>query len=141
MYLISSVYHWANLNLKPVLKKCIMSADEASVRFNEVSSQRDLKPSTVAATEAALGALKAMDWFVDAKAAAGGRLLRAMDFGCGTGLLTQKVADPDVFAAVVGVDVAQGMVDAFKGKVASSGRIESVKVAPLTVDLAQTDLG
>ena len=117
------------------------STDEASVRFNEVSSQWDTKPSTLAATEAASSSLRSMDWYV--KAAAGGGL-RAMDFGCGTGLLTKRViaGSDGVFSrGVVGVDVAEGMVDAFKDKLEGRGHINSVKVTPIAIDLAQTNLG
>ena len=118
------------------------STDEASVRFNEVSSQWDTKPSTLAATEAASSALRSMDWYVKAAADGG---LRGMDFGCGTGLLTQRViAGSDVVfsGGVVGVAVAEGMVDAFKDKLLEGrGHINSVKVTPITIDLAQTNLG
>ena len=69
-----------------------------------------------------------------------------MDFGCGTGLLTQRViagSDAGVFSGgVVGVDVAEGMVDAFKDKLLEGrGHVNSVKVTPIAIDLAQTSLG
>ena len=118
------------------------STDEASVRFNKVSSQWDTKPSTLAATGAASSALRSMDWYIKAADAGGG--LRGMDFGCGTGLLTQRViagSDGVFSGGVVGVDVAEGMVDAFKEKLEGRGHMNSVKITPITIDLAQTNLG
>ena len=67
--------------------------------------------------------------------------MRAMDFGCGTGLLTQKILDPDVFSEIVGVDVAEGMIGAFKSKL-SMGVIdtEKVKVSAILQDLVEVNV-
>merc|ERR1719494_63136 len=42
-----------------------------------------------------------------------------MDFGCGTGYLTQNIINPNVFREIVGVDLAPGMIAAFQEKLDS----------------------
>ena len=75
-----------------------MDNSEATERFNDVSFEWDLKPSTIAVTNAMSEAIKNTEWYSGCKRE--GQQLRAMDFGCGTGLLTQKILDPDVFDTV-----------------------------------------
>merc|ERR1719494_1521331 len=63
-----------------------------------------------------------------------------MDFGCGTGYLTQKIINPDVFREIVGVDLALGMIEAFQEKLVS-GVVDTArtKVSALCVDLGEMD--
>jgi ubiquinone/menaquinone biosynthesis C-methylase UbiE len=51
--------------------------------------------------------------------------MNALDFGCGTGLLTLKL-QPHV-ATITGVDNSQGMLDMLRGKIAAQ-RLDNVKV-------------
>ena len=90
--------------------------DAASVRFNDEASKWDKRPSIISVTEAISSAIKKMEWYTSRKE---GKLngVRAMDFGCGTGFLTYKILDSNVFQEVVGVDVAEGMIDAFNHKI------------------------
>ena len=65
--------------------------DPASYRFNDVASKWDQKPSTIVCTNKMSEAIKQMDWYVSLKKD-GKMPIRAMDFGCGTGLLSTKIA-------------------------------------------------
>ena len=87
--------------------------NSATARFNQVSNRWDLKPSTVKVTSSVSKAIKDSDWYKRSKG------IRAMDFGCGTGYLTQKIMNPEVFGEVVGVDLAPGMISAFQEKLNS----------------------
>ena len=87
--------------------------DAASDRFNDEASKWDQRPTIVSVTEAISTAIKKMNWYTSTKEGKSNRV-RAMDFGCGTGFLTYQILDPNVFQEVVGVDVADGMIDAFR---------------------------
>ena len=87
--------------------------NSATVRFNQVSNKWDLKPSTVKVTAAVSEAIQDSDWYKQSNG------IRAMDFGCGTGYLTQKIMSPEVFREIVGVDLAPGMITAFQEKLDS----------------------
>ena len=118
-----------------------VNQDAASNRFTDVASEWDKKPSTVAATDAMSATIKNMAWFTNVKKSKG-KLLRAMDFGCGTGLLTYKMLDSEVFYEVVGVDVSDGMINAFEQKIKSnkSKHNADVKLTAVHADLYKTDL-
>lgn len=55
---------------------------------------------------------------------------RVLDFGCGTGLLTEKFAA--VCAVVVAVDTSAAMIDVLRRKVIDAG-IDNVTALPLTI--------
>ena len=57
-----------------------------------------------------------------------------MDFGCGTGLLVSKIIDPDIFNEIVGVDVADGMIEVFQEKIKRKD-FGGVKMAAKSIDL------
>ena len=57
-----------------------------------------------------------------------------MDFGCGTGLLVSKIIDPDIFDEIVGVDVADGMIEVFQEKIKRKDFGE-IKMAAKSIDL------
>lgn len=65
--------------------------------------------------------------------------LRAMDFGCGTGLLVSKIIDPDIFDEIVGVDVADGMIEVFQEKIKRKDFGE-IKMAAKSIDLSEINL-
>ena len=90
--------------------------DAASGRFNDLASKWDQRPSTISVTNAVSAAIQKMKWYVTIKGGMAPRV-RAMDFGCGTGLLTHNILDTDVFYEVVGVDVADEMIKAFQQKI------------------------
>ena len=75
-------------------------ADAASERFSEESAKWDQKPSTVSVTKAVSAAMRQMSWFKNIKEDSGAERVRAMDFGCGTGFLTQHILDNGVFKEV-----------------------------------------
>ena len=114
--------------------------DTSSEHFNMVAAQRDQEPSTISCTNTISESIKKMDWYVSMKnkEKSEKKLLRAMDFGCGTGLLSTKILDPDVFEEIIGIDVAEGMIYAFheKIKIMESG----VKMAAICSDLGQINL-
>ena len=115
--------------------------DAASERFNDVASKWDQQPSTVSATDAMSVTIKEMKWYSCIKKEKGNRI-RAMDFGCGTGLLTYKILDPDVFHEIVGVDVAEGMINTFERKIKASklNRDDDIKMSAICKDLSKIDL-
>ena len=67
--------------------------DGATDHFSDVAAQWDQKPSTISFTKAISEYIKKMDWYVSMKNNENSekKLLRAMDFGCGTGFLSTKV--------------------------------------------------
>ena len=114
--------------------------DAALDRFNEAAAQWDQEPSTISCTNTISESIKKMDWYVSMKnkEKSEKKLLRAMDFGCGTGFLSTKILDPEVFEEIIGVDVAEGMIKAFqeKIKIMASG----IKMAAICSDLGQINL-
>ena len=114
--------------------------DASSEHFNMVAAQRDQEPSTISCTNTISESIKKMDWYVSMKnnEKSEKKLLRAMDFGCGTGLLSTKILDPAVFEEIIGIDVAEGMINAFheKIKIMESG----VKMTAICSDLGQISL-
>ena len=109
-----------------------LKPDLASERFNEVAAQWDQKPSTVACTNKMAEAIKEMNWYSMAKS--GKSSMRAMDFGCGTGLLASKIFDSDIFSEIVGVDVAEGMIEVFQEKIRRKN-FEGINAAAICMDL------
>lgn len=109
--------------------------------FTDVASKWDQKPSVISVTDAMAAAVKKMSWYVSVKNEEEKRL-REMDFGCGTGFLTYKILDPKLVHEVVGVDVADGMIDAFKEKMKAnnSDYKEYFKMTAVNADLSQIDL-
>ena len=107
--------------------------DLASERFNEVAAQWDQKPSTVACTNKMVEAIKEMDWYLTAQTEKKSSI-RAMDFGCGTGLLASKIMDSDIFSEIVGVDVAEGMIGVFQEKIRRK-KFEGIKTSAICMDL------
>ena len=88
----------------------------ASERFNDEASKWDQRPTIISVTEAVSTAMKKMNWYTSTKLGKTNRM-RAMDFGCGTGFLSYKILDPEVFQELVGVDVAEGMINVFNQKI------------------------
>ena len=95
------------------------NCNAALERFNEVAAQWDQEPSTVYCTNTISESIMKMDWYMSMKnkEKSEKKLLRAMDFGCGTGFLSTKILDPEVFEEIIGVDVAEGMIKAFQEKI------------------------
>ena len=114
--------------------------DAATDHFSDVAAQWDQKPSTISFTNAISENIKKMDWYLSMKnkEKSEKKLLRAMDFGCGTGFLSTKILDPEIFDEIIGVDVADGMIEAFQEKI----RImkSKVKMAAICSDLGQINL-
>ena len=108
-------------------------SDLASERFNDVAAQWDQKPSTVSCTNKMSESIKEMKWYQEIKQDKK-KLLRAMDFGCGTGLLASKIMDSDIFSEIVGVDVAEGMIGVFQEKIRRK-KFEGIKTSAICMDL------
>ena len=99
-----------------IMSKVDGENDAASERFNDEAAKWDKRPTIISVTEAVSTAIKKMKWYKSTKEGKSDRI-RAMDFGCGTGFLTYNILDPEVFQEVVGVDVAEGMIEAFRQKI------------------------
>lgn len=63
---------------------------------------------------------------------------RVLDFGCGTGLLTERLVDRG--ASVMAVDTSQGMLDVFQAKMVDRGWNDVRSSTELPTTLASFDL-
>ena len=115
-----------------------ISVDAASQRFNSEASTWDDNPSIISATKTMSAHIKKMDWYTSTIKAKD-RSLRAMDFGCGTGLLTYKILDPNVFHEIVGVDVSEGMIKTFQQKIRLDNQTQ-IKMSAVCTDLSKISL-
>jgi ubiquinone/menaquinone biosynthesis C-methylase UbiE len=64
--------------------------------------------------------------------------IRAMDFGCGTGLLTLRIAP--LVGSIVGVDSSQGMLDVLRKKI-SKQKIDNVTTSLIDLDKGDVPAG
>ncbi|KAF2087710.1 S-adenosyl-L-methionine-dependent methyltransferase [Saccharata proteae CBS 121410] len=81
-------------------------------RFNAEAAAWDSNPTTVRSSELAF---EAIQQYVSAVAGSKAKTLNVLEIGCGTGLLSFKLAP--LVHSLIGVDTAEGMIDAFEKKV------------------------
>lgn len=76
-------------------------------RFNAEALQWDSKPETVQSSQALFEYLVSRLPELSDKS----KRLAVLDLGCGTGLLSQRLAQCEGVASIVGVDTSEGMID------------------------------
>lgn len=82
-------------------------------RFDQEALNWDSKPEVVQSTQAFYETLlKRIDRLHDSSAK-----LSILDLGCGTGLVSQRLAECAGVARIVGVDTSKGMIEVFNSKV------------------------
>ncbi|KAL2870603.1 class I SAM-dependent DNA methyltransferase [Aspergillus lucknowensis] len=95
-------------------------ASAGNERFNNEAADWDKNPSVQEGARLAFDALKpTIQSLSEQKQKSTGRGLNVLEVGCGTGLLTLRVAP--LVESIVALDPAHGMIDALKAKIKNSG--------------------
>ncbi|KAL4921373.1 S-adenosyl-L-methionine-dependent methyltransferase [Aspergillus aurantiobrunneus] len=104
-------------------------ASTGNERFNEEAANWDKNPSVQEATYLAFNTLKPIiQTLAERKKSVSGNGLDVLEVGCGTGLLTLRVAP--LVHEIVAVDPAHGMVEALKAKLNTTWKDENVTDGP-----------
>ncbi|KAL4819607.1 S-adenosyl-L-methionine-dependent methyltransferase [Aspergillus spinulosporus] len=91
-------------------------ASAGNERFNDEAAEWDKNPSVQEATRLAFDTLKPIiQTLSEQKHSTAGTGLEVLEVGCGTGLLTLRVAP--LVHEIIAVDPAYGMIDALKAKI------------------------
>ncbi|KAL4902925.1 hypothetical protein BDW74DRAFT_180224 [Aspergillus multicolor] len=91
-------------------------ASAGNERFNDEAADWDKNPSVQEATRLAFDTLNPIiQMLSEQKSSSSGAGLDVLEVGCGTGLLTLRVAP--LVREIVAVDPAHGMIDALKAKI------------------------
>ncbi|KAL3432930.1 S-adenosyl-L-methionine-dependent methyltransferase [Aspergillus tetrazonus] len=100
-------------------------ASAGNERFNDEAAEWDKNPSVQEATRLAFDTLKPIiETLSEQKQSTSGTGLEVLEVGCGTGLLTLRVAP--LVHEIVAVDPAHGMIDALKAKISRNKEDEPV---------------
>ncbi|KAF2188964.1 S-adenosyl-L-methionine-dependent methyltransferase [Zopfia rhizophila CBS 207.26] len=110
------------------------SLEVNNLRFNAEAAAWDSNQKHVESVEKAYDAIKR---YVPAFADGSSKNLDVLEIGCGTGLLSFKLA-PHV-RSLVGVDTADGMISAFNQKVAALPNPEKANLAAVNVVVQEAD--